>query len=257
MAIRTGPCPAAVVLCDPVRDTIMPEGRVYLGLRGAVPCYAGNVGNQMTVPCDWQFTRVRDLYLRIPDEELALAAFAVRMVAYDRNTRFCGRCGTKTLPVPAERAKQCPSCGLVTYPRLSPAIIVLIRRGDRILLARSSRFPSGMFGLIAGFVEPGENLEHALRREVMEETGITVENIRYFGSEPWPFPDSLMIGFVADYAGGDLTVDPREIESASWFDRGHLPRIPEKLSISRALIDWWLEGSADGSSRDAPDPDRR
>jgi len=235
----------------------MPEGRVYLGLRGAVPCYAGNVGNQMTVPCDWQFTRVRDLYLRIPDEELALAAFAVRMVAYDRNTRFCGRCGTKTLPVPAERAKQCPSCGLVTYPRLSPAIIVLIRRGDRILLARSSRFPSGMFGLIAGFVEPGENLEHALRREVMEETGITVENIRYFGSEPWPFPDSLMIGFVADYAGGDLTVDPREIESASWFDRGHLPRIPEKLSISRALIDWWLEGSADTSSRDIPDPDRR
>lgn len=235
----------------------MPGGHVYLGLRGSVPCYAALADKQTAIPEEWQFVRVRDLYTRIPDEELAIAAYAVRMIAYDRNTRFCGRCGTGTLPLPAERAKHCPACGLVTYPRLSPAIIVLIRRGDRILLARSSRFPAGLFGLIAGFVEPGENLEHALRREVLEETGITIENIRYFGSEPWPFPDSLMIGFIADYAGGELAVDPREIESASWFDKKHLPRIPEKLSISRALIDWWLEESAAGPSRSIRDRDRR
>jgi NAD+ diphosphatase len=98
-----------------------------------------------------------------------------------------------------------------------------------------------MFGLVAGFVEPGENLEHALMREVKEETGISVKNIRYFGSEPWPFPDSLMVGFTADFAGGELVIDKNEIESAFWFDREHLPRIPEKLSISRTLIDWWVE----------------
>jgi NAD+ diphosphatase len=246
IALRPGPVPAVVVLGHPVQDGILPERSLYLGRRGTIPCYAGVVGAGTTVPGDWQFMRVRDLFVRIPDEELAIAAYAVRMVAYDRNMRFCGRCGNETRPVAAERARKCPACGLVIYPRLSPAIIVLIQRGDSILLARSPRFPSGMYGLIAGFVEPGEDLEHALVREVKEETGIFVKNIRYFGSEPWPFPDSLMIGFIAEYAGGELAVDAREIESAFWSDREHLPRIPEKLSISRALIDWWLEEGAGG-----------
>jgi len=175
----------------------------------------------------------------IPHEELAIAAFAARMTDFDRKTRFCGRCGKETRPLLAERAKQCSSCGLVTYPRLSPAIIVLVQRDNRILLARSPRFPPGMFGLIAGFVDPGENLEHALMREVKEETGIFVKNIRYFGSEPWPFPDSLMVGFVADYAGGEIAIDNKEIEDAAWFGRDTLPLLPSPMSISRALIEAW------------------
>lgn len=241
IALRPGPSPSVVVLGNPARDKISLQDRIYLGHRGAVPCYAGILGPGSQAPGDWQFMRVRDLFVMIPHEELAIAAFAVRMIDFDQKTRFCGRCGRETRPLKAERAKQCGTCGLITYPRLSPAIIVLVQRGDRILLARSPRFPPGMFGLIAGFVGPGENLEHALVREVKEETGIAVKNIRYFGSEPWPFPDSLMVGFTADFAGGELVIDNNEIESAFWFDREHLPRIPEKLSISRALIDWWLE----------------
>lgn len=257
VACREGPVPAVVVYGRPERDGFRPEGSLYLGRRGSVPCYAGICGPESPAPEGWRFGRVRDLYCRVPDEELALSAYAVRMIAFDRDTRYCGRCGSLTRPHPAERAKLCPSCGKVTYPRLSPAIIVLIRQDDRILLARSPRFPDGMFGLVAGFVEPGENLEHALRREVKEETGLVVKNIRYFGSEPWPFPDSLMIGFTAEYAGGELVIDPREIEAAAWFDREHLPRIPDRISISRALIDRWIEEGAGGSSGSIAVPDRR
>jgi NAD+ diphosphatase len=241
VALRPGKCPSVVVLGNPARDKIPLQDHIYLGHRGAIPCYAGIPGPETPSPGNWQFVRVRDLFVMIPHEELAIAAFAVRMIDFDLKTRYCGRCGSKTRPLMTERAKQCGTCSLIAYPRLSPAVIVLVQRGDRILLARSPRFPPGMFGLIAGFVEPGENLEHALVREVQEETGIYVKNIRYFGSEPWPFPDSLMVGFTADFAGGELVIDKNEIESAFWFDREHLPRIPEKLSISRTLIDWWIE----------------
>lgn len=241
VALRPGPNPAVAALGSPALDHITLDDHIYLGYRGAVPCYAGIPGPESPVPGNWQFVRVRDLFVMIPHDELAIAAFAARMIDFDRKTRFCGRCGKETRPLKTERAKRCPACGLITYPRLSPAIIVLIQRDNRVLLARSPGFPPGMFGLVAGFVEPGENLEEALVREVREETGISVKNIRYFGSEPWPFPDSLMLGFTADYAGGELVVDSNEIESAFWFDREHLPRIPEKLSISRTLIDWWVE----------------
>jgi NAD+ diphosphatase len=226
---------------SPAKDKISLQGCLYLGHRGKIPCYAGILGQAEPAPENWQFMRVRDLFVMIPPEELAIAAFAVRMAGFDRTTRFCSRCGEKTRPSADERARYCPSCSRVVYPRVSPAVIVLVRKGDQILLARSPRFPPGMYGLIAGFVEPAENLEHAIRREVLEETGIQVKNIRYFGSEPWPFPDSLMIGFIAEFAGGELAIDHHEIESAFWFDREHIPRIPEKLSITRALIDWWIE----------------
>ena len=241
VGFRPGPPPAAVFPGNPEGEGITLQERFYLGYRKTMPCYAGVLAPESRVPSGWQFVKVRDLFTLVTDEELAIAAFAVRMIDSDRKTRFCGRCGNTTRPSATERAKQCSSCGLVTYPRLSPAVIVLVRNADRILLARSPRFAPGMYSVIAGFVEPGENLEHAVEREVREETGIAVENIRYFGSEPWPFPDSLMVGFTADYAGGEIVIDTNEIESAFWAGRDHLPRIPEKLSISRALIDWWIE----------------
>ena len=240
ICITPGVHPSVLYRKDP-RSSISLERYQYLGYRGKVPYYAGEIGRDAPLPEGTEYSGIRDLFGLIPDEELAIAAFAARIIQYDRTTRFCGRCGAETRQLRTERAKQCGTCGFVTYPRLSPAIIVLVQRGDRVLLTRSPRFPPGMFGLVAGFVEPGENLEHALVREVQEETGIFVKNIRYFGSEPWPFPDSLMVGFTADFAGGELVVDKSEIESAFWFDREHLPRIPEKLSISRALIDWWLD----------------
>jgi NAD+ diphosphatase len=241
ICITSGAHPSVLYPKDPRSSGIPLERYQYLGYRGKVPYYAGEMGKDVPLPKGMEYSVIRDLFGRIADEELALAAFAVRIIDFDRKTRFCGRCGAGIRQLGTERSKQCDTCGLVTYPRLSPAIIALVQRDDRILLARSPRFPPGMFGLVAGFVEPGENLEHALVREVQEETGIFVKNIRYFGSEPWPFPDSLMVGFTADFAGGELVVDKNEIESAFWFDREHLPRIPEKLSISRTLIDWWMD----------------
>jgi NAD+ diphosphatase len=145
------------------------------------------------------------------------------------------------MPKNDEVAKQCPQCGFVSFPRISPAIIVLVEHDGKALLARSPRFKEGLFSTLAGFVEPGETLENAVRREVKEEAGINVKNIRYFGSQPWPFPDSLMIGFTAEYACGEITVDNNEILDARWFSADNMPEIPGKISISRALIDWFLD----------------
>jgi NAD+ diphosphatase len=241
ICVSSGDPPLVFSDNDPKKEGIAPASVQYLGHHGTVPRYAAEIPAGFPAPQGMEYIGVRDLFGRIPDEELAIAAFAVRIIDFDRTTRFCGRCGAKTRQLRTERSRLCTACNLITYPRLSPAVVVLVRRGDQILLARSPRFPPGMYSLMAGFVEPGENLEHAIEREVKEETGISIQNMRYFGSEPWPFPNSLMIGYVADYLGGDIVIDDNEIESAFWFDRKHLPRIPEKLSISRALIDWWMD----------------
>jgi NAD+ diphosphatase len=216
----------------------------YLGHRDSVACYAAEISSDPAPPGGTFYPSVRELYGILPDDEIAIAALAVRIIDFDRTTRFCGQCGAPNRQSRRERAKCCDTCGLVTYPRTSPAIIVLVRNGDCILLARSPRFPPGLHSILAGFVEPGETLEEAIHREVREETGIEVENIRYMGSEPWPFPGSLMIGFVADYAGGEIVIDNNEIIFAGWFDRDHLPGLPSPMSISRALIDWWANSGA-------------
>jgi NAD+ diphosphatase len=213
----------------------------YLGHRDTTPCYASEVDGCTALPPGGVYSGVREMFGRVPDEELAIAALAVQIIDFDRTTQFCGRCGAQTRQLRTERAKFCSDCNLISYPRLSPAIIVLVQKEDQILLARSPHFPAGLHSTIAGFVEPGENLEHAVHREVFEEVGIAVKNIRYFGSEPWPFPHSLMIGFLADYAGGEITIDKNEIVSAGWFSRDNLPLMPSPLSISRALIDSWAE----------------
>jgi NAD+ diphosphatase len=144
-------------------------------------------------------------------------------------------------PVPEERAKQCTACSSRVYPRISPAVIVAITREDKLLLARASRFKTGMHSVIAGFVEPGETLEECVRREVSEEVGLEIKNIRYFSSQPWPFPDSLMIAFTAEYSSGEITVDNSEIVEANWYKADELPEIPGKASVARKLIDWFCE----------------
>ena len=219
---------------EPDRDVIQ-----YLGMVGTVPFYAAGLPAAAPRPEGYCLSGARELYGRVPDEEVALAAYALRMIDFDRSTRFCGRCGKKTRSLRTERAKFCTDCNRIVYPRLSPAIIVLIQKGDQILLARSPRFPKGVYSVIAGFVEPGESLEETIHREVSEEVGVAVKNIRYFGSEPWPFPDSLMIGFVADHADGEIAIDNKEIEDAAWFCRDNLPSLPSPMSISRALIEAW------------------
>jgi NAD+ diphosphatase len=143
-----------------------------------------------------------------------------------------------------ERAKVCTACGWVVFPRMSPAVIVAVTRGERILLARSPRFPEKFYSVLAGFVEPGESLEECVQREVKEEVGLELKHIRYVGSQPWPFPNSLMIGFTADYAGGEMTIDGLEIVEADWFRADDLPRIPPRPTIARQLIDGFVETRA-------------
>ena len=151
-----------------------------------------------------------------------------------------GRCGSRTVDRTQERAKECPDCGLISYPSISPAIIVAVRKGNRILLAHSTRHRSGWYSVLAGFVEPGETLEACVRREVKEEVGLEVKNIRYFGSQPWPFPNSLMVGFTAEYGGGKIVLDDDEILAARWFAANNLPPIPGKYTIARHLIDHFV-----------------
>ncbi len=168
---------------------------------------------------------------------LSLALTAAHLARWRRTSRYCGVCGTATRPLPRHQAMLCPSCGHLAFPKVSPAVIVQVTRGDRILLGRSRRHPHGSYSVLAGFVDPGESLEDAVRREIEEESGIRVGNIRYFGSQPWPFPDSLMVGFTATYHTGELQNRDDELEDVGWFRANDLPPVPPSYSIARALID--------------------
>jgi NAD+ diphosphatase len=219
----------------------------YLGRLDTRPCYAVEVAEETNPPAGTTFEGLRQVYGRLDEDLFWIAALAVQIVDWNRTHRFCGRCGVPLNPKTTERAKECPQCGLLHFPRLAPAIIVLVERGDKLLLARSRHFMPGMYSILAGFVEPGESLEEATRREVKEEVGIEVKDIHYFGSQPWPFPHSLMIGFTASYASGEISLNDDEIENAGWFKADNLPRIRGKISIARKLIDWFIEKRRKGS----------
>jgi len=165
------------------------------------------------------------------------AGRAFQIVEWDRSHQFCGRCGTRTREKTNERAKECPACGYVVYPRMSPAMMVLVTRGRDVLLARANRFPTAMYSALAGFVEAGESIEDCVHREVLEEVGVQVNNLRYFASQSWPFPHSLMIAYTAEYAGGDMRPCDDEIADAQWFPHDALPQMPPSISISRRLIE--------------------
>lgn len=214
-----------------------PLRRLYLGRLGERSCYAFEFGADTQAPQGLSWSGLRTLFNRLDDSLFALAGRALQYIDWDRTHQYCGRCGTPTQHRLGERARECPACSLIVYPRIAPAVMCLIRRDREILLARSPRFPPGMYSALAGFVEPGESLEQCLAREVLEETGVRIANARYFASQPWPFPHSLMIAFVADYAGGDITPAPDEIEDAQWFDIDALPKLPNRISIARRLID--------------------
>ncbi|MEL6813686.1 MAG: NAD(+) diphosphatase [Cyanobacteria bacterium J06598_3] len=212
----------------------------FLGYLNGQPCISAELKNASEHPEDLAFQNLRSLYGTLPEDLFAIAARAIQITEWDRTHQYCGHCATPMTQSPTERAKRCGSCKLRQYPRLSPAVIMLISKGDQLLLARAPRFRNGMYSVLAGFVEPGESLEETVAREVREEVGIEIKNICYFGSQPWPFPDSLMVGFTAEYASGKITPDPAEIEAADWFDKDNLPPVPGKLSIARKLIDTFV-----------------
>jgi len=217
------------------------ESGHYLGRLDDVDCYAVALPDALEPSQDCAFEGLRALFGRLRDEHYSIAGRAIQILHWDQTHRFCGRCGEATVHAPSERAKLCPQCGLLSFPRLSPAVIMLVQRGDEFLLARGAAFPEAFYSVLAGFVEPGESLEEAVAREIREEVGLEVTDIHYFGSQPWPFPHQLMIGFTTQYVSGEIHPQPDEIIHAAWFSRsGELPRLPGKLSIARRLIDWFL-----------------
>ena len=212
----------------------------FLGTLEGEDCYAVALPRDAPLPAGMKLVPARGLYSLVDDDLLGVVGRAIAIAEWDTLHRFCGRCGTPTTLVAGERARRCPACRTPFYPRISPAVIVLVRRGDAMLLARNAQFPRAFFSTLAGFVEVGESLEETVRREVREEVGVELKDLRYFGSQPWPFGRSLMVGFTAEYAGGDLRVDGTEITEAAWFTPDHLPMLPPALSIARRLIDAFL-----------------
>jgi NAD+ diphosphatase len=208
----------------------------YLGLLGETHCYVMEATRDAPEPEGWGFVNLRTLYGAIDEDVIAVAGRAAQLVEWERTHQFCGVCGTATRRRATERARECPACGYIAYPKVTPAIMVLVRDGTRMLLARGPQFRGGMVSALAGFVEPGETLEQCVMREVGEEVGLKVKNIRYFASQPWPFPHQMMIAFFADYADGEISVDPVEIVEANWYEFNNLPRVPGKMSIAGRLI---------------------
>jgi NAD+ diphosphatase len=231
------------VAVDLASFDLTPVRSQFFGLLNGRPCYSAECSPAAPAPQNMAFKGLRSLFADLGEELFSIAGRALLVMDWDRTHQFCGQCGTPTADQTGERAKVCTHCGFIDYPRMSPAIIVAIKKGEQLLLARASRFPAALYSVIAGFVEPGESLEECLKREVREETGIEVHHIRYFGSQAWPFPNSLMIGFTADHAVGEIAIDGREIVDAGWFTAENLPAIPEKLSIARRLIDHALAGN--------------
>jgi NAD+ diphosphatase len=205
-------------------------------------CYAVDVLDEDDVDLDL-FRDLRLLWGTLDEVTWTIAGRGAQLVDWQRTHRFCGRCATATEAARGERARRCPSCGLLAFPRLAPAVITLVERDDgRILLARNRNFGAPMFSLLAGFVEPGETLEQAVVRETLEEVGVAVDGVRYWGSQPWPFPHSLMVGFRARYAGGELALQEDEIAEAGWFAPDDLPMIPPTMSIAGRMIEAWVAG---------------
>lgn len=188
----------------------------------------------------FDFIGLRQTFYHLPLSLYLKAGKCQELLYWDHNTKFCGVCGAP-MKMHTDISKRCTQCGKEVWPQLATAIIVLIYKGDEVLLVHAKNYKTNFYGLVAGFVETGETLEQALRREVMEETQLEVKNISYFGSQPWPYPCGLMVGFTAEYASGDIHLQKSELSRGAWFRYDNLPVIPEKLSIARKLIDYWLE----------------
>jgi NAD+ diphosphatase len=209
----------------------------YLGALDGGHCYAAWLAEDCADLGGGELIGMRALILEADETVASIAGRAFQILEWDRTHRFCGACGAATALHAGDRARECKACRIVYYPRISPVVMAVVTRGRQILLTRKPGYAAGRYTVVAGFVEAGETLEHAVAREVMEEVGVAIGTPVYFGSQPWPFPGSLVMAFSAEYAGGDMRPDGVEIEEARWFDIDALPDLPEPVHISRQLID--------------------
>jgi NAD+ diphosphatase len=216
--------------------------RQFLGYWQDKPCYVLEIDIvDQPDPLQYQKGSLYHILGRVDAELFALAGRASQLLDWERDHRFCGRCGNPMQVDVVERAMRCDPCRVINYPRIAPCVIVLVTRGEELLLARNVNFPQPMYSTLAGFIEAGETAEATLRREVREEVGVEVANLRYFQSQSWPFPNQLMLGFFADYAGGEIACDGTEIADARWFHYSDLPMIPPQSSISGQLIHHYIQ----------------
>lgn len=238
----------ALELCRPDAARPLAGAPIFVARDGGQTWFAAPARADAELPLGVSFSPVRALFTELPEATLHLVGRALACVEFEDTHRYCGRCSSPTEvgPVPTsgadlpERVRVCPKCQLSFHPRIPPAVIVLVEDGERLLLARGAHFPPGRFSAVAGFVEIGESLEDAARREVREEIGVEITDLKYFSSQPWPFGHSLMIGFRARYASGEVRPDGNEIVEAGWFQRDALPLLPPPISIARRMIDAFL-----------------
>ena len=218
----------------------LPDGTYTIPLQEEAPTELKPWTNVMNItPLDG--VEVKTYRIDAPITESSnyeMCGLCQELLYWDMNTHFCGVCGAP-MRMDTDISKKCTECGKEIWPQLATAVIVLIHRGDEVLLVRAKNFKRDYYGLVAGFVETGETLEEAVAREAFEETGVTITNICYFGSQPWPYPCGLMVGFNADYVSGEIHLQQSEIAKGGWFRKDNLPNIPEKLSIARMLLDAW------------------
>ena len=228
----------------PDQQCIPLKRSLYTGTLAGHHLFAAEAEETEHPPPGLVWKSLKMLYGVLSDESYAAAGRAMQLLDWDRTNKYCGRCGKATFARAAERCRECPACGYLAYPKLAPAIMALVRRDNKILLARGPHFPEKLYSVIAGYVDPGETLEQCVNREVFEEVGVKVKNVSYFGSQPWPFSYSLMLAFTCDWEEGEISIDPLELTHADWFDHMNLPQLPPRLSISRMLIDTYLTSAA-------------
>ena len=222
-------------------DALGLNAPLYLGTLGGLPCLAADADPDGELPAGWAATNLRSLFGVVGDSEYSLAGYASQILRWRRSSVFCPVCGHRTEAKAGDWGRVCPECGHVGYPPVSPATLILVEDGPKVLLAQKPGWGT-RWSILAGFVEPGESLEECVRREVREEVGVEVGATAYAGSQPWPFPHQIMVGFTARYLSGELTPDGVELERAAWFTRGTLPDLPPPVSLSRQMIDAWAKG---------------
>ena len=222
-----------------IASMLEPSTPLYLGTLREIPCLACEVDPEAELLSEWRLVNLRALFGLVDDLVYNLAGYASQLLYWRRTSRYCPVCSHQTEPMSGDWGRHCPNCGHTGYPRVSPAILALVHNDDQVLLTHKPGW-GDRYSIIAGFVEPGESLEECVKREVCEEVGVDLTDLVYVGSQSWPFPHQLMVGYMARYAGGEIRIDTTELDDANWFHVDKLPSLPAPLSLSRQMIDIWV-----------------